>query len=51
MHFRVFLKDQPYGVVIYFGASRQGRRNASTLPYQETNPDGVIGGINWAKVA
>ncbi|WP_462347305.1 hypothetical protein, partial [Alloprevotella tannerae] len=24
MHFRVFLKDQPYGVVIFFGASRQG---------------------------
>jgi len=20
-------------------------------PYQETNPDGVIGGVNWAKVA
>ena len=24
MHFRVFLRDQPYGVVIFFGASRQG---------------------------
>ena len=24
MHFRVFLKGQPYGVVIFFGASRQG---------------------------
>ena len=24
IHFRVIMKDQPYGVVIFFGASRQG---------------------------
>ena len=29
---------------------RQGWRFASTLPYQKTNPDGVIGGVNWVEV-
>ena len=26
-------------------------KSTLTLPCQETNPDGVIGGVNWVKVA
>ncbi|EEX72480.1 hypothetical protein GCWU000325_00943 [Alloprevotella tannerae ATCC 51259] len=44
------LRDQPYGVVNE--PMSRGRVVAllQHLPCQETNPDGVIGGVNWAKV-
>ncbi|WP_303763606.1 hypothetical protein [Alloprevotella tannerae] len=51
MHFRVFLKDQPYGVVIFSGL--RGRVDASRqpCPVKRLTPMGLFGDVRLGKWA
>jgi len=50
MHFRVFLKDKPYGVIIFSGL--QGRVDAMRQPClaKKLTPMGVFVGEIWRKL-